>query len=195
MSNNTGSAAKLEKPPSVPRLIFAFAGILGIIGAVLFLPAGRLDWIGGWLYMALITINTVMNYGYLRWVNSKRIAYRTRFGTGTKTWDAILMAVFTPVLLSVYGVVGLDAGRLRGSAMPSPMWPALLWPLGFTLFVVGAVLLTWSMGVNPFFEKTVRIQTERGQHVVDTGPYRFVRHPGYVGFAVWILFGPAPARP
>ncbi len=46
------------------------------------------------------------------------------------------------------------------------------------------------MGVNPFFEKTVRIQTERGHRVIDTGPYRFVRHPGYLGFCGWMLSTP-----
>jgi len=46
------------------------------------------------------------------------------------------------------------------------------------------------MGVNPFFEKTVRIQSERGHRVIDTGPYSFVRHPGYLGFAGWILSTP-----
>ena len=46
------------------------------------------------------------------------------------------------------------------------------------------------MVVNPFFEKTVRIQTDRGHRVVDTGPYAYVRHPGYVGFLGWILAAP-----
>jgi protein-S-isoprenylcysteine O-methyltransferase Ste14 len=46
------------------------------------------------------------------------------------------------------------------------------------------------MGVNPFFEKTVRIQTERGHRVIDTGPYNFVRHPGYLGFFGWNLSAP-----
>jgi protein-S-isoprenylcysteine O-methyltransferase Ste14 len=46
------------------------------------------------------------------------------------------------------------------------------------------------MGVNPFFEKTVRIQTERNHRVIDTGPYAFVRHPGYLGFFGWLLSVP-----
>jgi len=58
------------------------------------------------------------------------------------------------------------------------------------LFIPGAALFTWSMAVNPFFEKTVRIQTERGHRVIDTGPYHVVRHPGYVGFFGWSLSVP-----
>jgi len=48
----------------------------------------------------------------------------------------------------------------------------------------------WSMIVNPFFEKTVRIQSEHDHQVIDCGPYAFVRHPGYVGFLGWILTTP-----
>ena len=48
------------------------------------------------------------------------------------------------------------------------------------------MLAHWAMLANPFFEKTVRIQEERGHHVATGGPYRFVRHPGYVAF---ILMG------
>jgi protein-S-isoprenylcysteine O-methyltransferase Ste14 len=46
------------------------------------------------------------------------------------------------------------------------------------------------MVVDPFFEKTVQIQTERGHRVIDTGPYAYVRHPGYVGFSAWIIATP-----
>ncbi len=66
----------------------------------------------------------------------------------------------------------------------------LTWLLGVALFVPGWALVIWSMAVNPFFEKTVRIQTKRGHRVVDAGPYAYVRHPGYVGFAAWMLSTP-----
>jgi protein-S-isoprenylcysteine O-methyltransferase Ste14 len=101
------------------------------------------------------------------------------------TWDKIWLAVFSPVFAAVYVVAGLDAGRFGWSEMPT--W---LWPVGLALFLPGTLLFSWSMGVNPFFEKTVRIQTERGHRVIDTGPYRFVRHPGYSGFLGWILSAP-----
>jgi protein-S-isoprenylcysteine O-methyltransferase Ste14 len=66
----------------------------------------------------------------------------------------------------------------------------MAWLLGLAIFISGSGLLTWSMVVNPFFEKTVRIQTEHGHRVIDTGPYAYVRHPGYAGLVGWILSTP-----
>ena len=185
MSKAPESNADLDRPPSSLRIALAFAGFFGGFGALLFLSAGRLDWVAGWLYLGIMTIFTAINYAYLRRKNPELIAHRMRLGKGTKTWDKIWMGVFTPVFLAVYVVAALDAGRFGWSEMP-----LLLWPVGLALFLPGTILLTWSMGVNPFFEKTVRIQTERGHRVIDTGPYGFVRHPGYVGFLGWILSAP-----
>jgi protein-S-isoprenylcysteine O-methyltransferase Ste14 len=57
-------------------------------------------------------------------------------------------------------------------------WPVML--LGYVLLIGGMVLVDWAETVNPFFEPGVRIQTERGHRVVDTGPYAIVCYPGYV---------------
>lgn len=156
-----------------------------VVGALLFVPAGRLDWVAGWLYLAIMTVNVAVNVACLRRVNPGLIAYRTRFGKGTKAWDKVWMAAFTPILVSVYVVAGLDSGRYGWSDMPT--WS---WPIGLVVFLAGAALLTWSMAVNPFFEKTVRVQAERGHRAIDTGPYGHVRHPGYAGFIGWILSVP-----
>lgn len=173
------------KSPPHGRVVLSFAGFVGLFAALLFLSAGRWDWIAGWLYLAIVLVNSAITYAYLLRRNPELIAYRMRIGKGTKTWDFLWMGLFTPPFVAVYVVAALDAGRYDWSAMTYA-----LWPIGFMLFVVGSILFVWSMGVNPFFEKTVRIQTERGHRVIDTGPYRYVRHPGYVGFFGWILSAP-----
>ncbi len=60
--------------------------------------------------------------------------------------------------------------------------------LGYALLIIGMMGVTWAESVNKFFEPTVRIQTDRGQYVIDIGPYAIIRHPGYV-FISTLLVG------
>ena len=62
--------------------------------------------------------------------------------------------------------------------------------LGLGLFIISIVLIVWAMVQNPFFEPTVRIQKERNQKVINSGPYRIVRHPGYLLGILWHLAVP-----
>jgi protein-S-isoprenylcysteine O-methyltransferase Ste14 len=104
----------------------------------------------------------------------------------TKRWDRFLMPAFG--LLAFYGspvVMGLDAGRYHWSGLG--LWAAVT---GAALFMVGSVVMTWAMLSNTHFEATVRIQRDRNHKVMTGGPYRFVRHPGYVGASLWALAGP-----
>lgn len=153
--------------------------------ATIFWPAGSLHWLQGWLYMGLLFTFTIINVVYIMKVNPDLIAHRLKIGKGTKKWDKVWFVFFTPVFLAIYVTAGFDAVRFEWSTMT--LW---LYLPGISLFTVGALLLGWSMGVNPFFEKTVRIQVERGHRVIDAGPYRYIRHPGYVGFTGWILSTP-----
>ena len=174
-----------SEPMGTIRIGAALVMALVFLAAIIFVPAGTWDWTRGWLYVALITANFVGNLIYLNRVNPELIGARLSVRTGTKTWDIAWGAVFGPVMFAVFVVAGLDAVRFSWTSM-SP-W---LWFVGIALFVPGTLLFTWAMGVNPFFEKTVRIQTDRGHRVIDTGPYQLVRHPGYVGFFGWFLSVP-----
>ena len=145
-------------------------------------------WWVGWIpwraFVALIAIYMMVSLVYLVLVNEEIIGHRMVLKKGTETWDWVWLGVFCPVLVAIFVVAGLDIGSGGGSAH---QW---MWPIGLVLFALGGGLFTRAMGENPFFEKTVRIQSERGHHVIDTGPYRFVRHPGYVGALAWLLSFP-----
>ena len=91
----------------------------------------------------------------------------------------LLLSVAAPV------VAGLDAGRV---GRPSLSWA--WFALGLAVLVPATVFATWAMLENEHFEQLVRIQTDRGHRVVSTGPYRFVRHPGYLGAIVGAFVTP-----
>ena len=167
------------------QLALAVVAAVVLFAVIIFWPAGRLDWVAGWLYVGIVAMNYLGNIIYLKRVNPELLEARMRMAKGTKHWDIVWGVIFGPVLISIYIVAGLDVVRFEWTTM-SP----LCWWIGLVLFLAGTTLFSWSMGVNPFFEKTVRIQSERGHRVIDTGPYAYVRHPGYLGFFGWCLSAP-----
>jgi len=107
------------------------------------------------------------------------LAERIKFGKAqnVKSWDKVLaplMAVSLSFLLVI--VAGLD--HQFGW---SPVFPTWLNISGFILIVIGYTFAGWALAENRFFSSVVRIQTDRGHKVCDSGPYRIVRHPGYAG--------------
>ncbi|MBW2241121.1 MAG: isoprenylcysteine carboxylmethyltransferase family protein [Deltaproteobacteria bacterium] len=162
----------------------ALAAVVIVSVGLIYLMAPRFEWTLGWIYVGIVVVTYATNLAcVLRW-NSVLIRRRARLGKGTKAWDAVWLLLFGPAVIAVY-VVAVQDLRSEGSNAPGAAWL-----LGLALFVPGWALAIWSMVVNPFFEKTVRIQTDQGHHVIDTGPYAYVRHPGYVGFVAWMVSTP-----
>ncbi len=182
----TDSATTAETQAPVPKALvgLALTVMLVFFAALLFVPAGRLDWTLGWIYIAIVAASFIVSWAYLQHWNPQLIDRRMRLGKGTKTWDKIWFVLCTPVMFAVYVVAGLEA-RDGVSGLPPEAWL-----IGLAIFAAGSAMLVWSMVVNPFFERTVRIQTEHGHYVIDTGPYAYVRHPGYAGLTGWLLSAP-----
>jgi hypothetical protein len=127
----------------------------------LFTIAGRWDWLAGWSYLAVLYAGNISTHIYLWFKNPDVLRWRARYGKGTKNWDKVCLAAFGVTFLLILVVAALDSGRYHWAPMP-----ATLWSLGAALFVFGHGLITWSMRVNPFFEKTARIQTDRNHKVI-----------------------------
>ena len=168
------------------RIFFFLAVmVLVIVFAVYILMyAQRLGWALGWIYAGIFAAAWMINLVCLALWNPKLIKRRMRLGKGTKTWDKVWTFLFALAVIAIFVVVNIEEREGASSA------PGTAWLLGFAIFVAGSTLVIWSMVVNPFFEKTVRIQTENEHRVIDTGPYAYVRHPGYVGFVGWIISTP-----
>lgn len=148
---------------------------VAFLGAALFLPAGRIDWGAGWLFLALFSGIMLLAFAL---VPLEVIDARTRFGSQVERWDTLLAGLAGFCLYPATLVVaGLDVGRAHWS----PALPLLVQALGFAGFGAGYLFALWAMRSNPFFETFVRIQTDRGHHVIAAGPYASIRHPGYAG--------------
>lgn len=157
------------------RIVRSLLAMPVYFAAFMFLPAGTWAWAKGWLFIAVFLGTLAIASWYLWRVNPEVIAARTRSPEGTKRWDKVLLAFLFLALYAIVPVAALDDGRFHW--LPVPWWVCVI---GYVLFLAGMLLVTWAEAVNKFFEVTVRLQADRGQRVVDTGPYRVVRHPGYV---------------
>lgn len=181
------------EPPKEPSAMSRGKAIAYAIGlplsllVLIFLPAGSIGWRPGWLFLAVLVAAFGLSALVIARVNPVIYRARSRFQPGTKHWDKALLAVILPAMTAILPVAALDAGRFHASALPS--W---LIVLGYAGMLFGVAVTGWAQAVNPYFEPGVRIQSERHQQVVDTGPYRYVRHPGYIA-ALFLFFGMALA--
>jgi len=98
--------------------------------------------------------------------------------------DRQIRWVMLPFIVGFWVVAGLDI-RWHGSASVPHGWQIL----GLTGFIMSLGLALWALTQNPFFSPVVRVQTERGHHLITSGPYQFIRHPGYLGSAGSALCG------
>lgn len=144
--------------------------------------AGRLDWTAGWVYLGLAAAAQTISHLIVKRKNPDVLIHRRKIGAGTKGWDRAWIGILRLLFIAIVLVAALDAVRYGWSAMA--LW---LWPFGFLLMAIGQVIATWALAVNPHFEGTVRIQQDRDHRVIDTGPYRTVRHPGYAGIILILL--------
>lgn len=155
------------------RPVAQSALLLLFLGAVLFLSAGRLDWPMAWAYLVSYAAIGAVAFAVL---DRDLILERSRPTPGAARSDVILASVAAVWLLVLPPLVaGLDVGRFHWS----PPLPSTLRVAGLAFFVIANLLGLWAMRHNPFFSDFVRIQSERGHHVVSDGPYAHIRHPGY----------------
>lgn len=146
----------------------------------------RWDWWPGWVYAALMIFSNLGSRILAAKINPGILAERAKSmqAKDAKIWDkklAPLVGMFGPILVLL--VSSLDA-RFGWN----PHLERGMTTLGLVIMTLGLLFSTWAFLENKFFSGIVRIQTDRGHHVVKSGPYRFVRHPGYAG-AIWMYLG------
>lgn len=168
-----------EERKLLGRTVLSLAGFLLFLAVALFMPAG-IGWIEGWVFLFVFVLQIVAAAVYLWYKNPEIYVARRAIHRGTKRWDKALLVPLLPSLAAIFPVAGLDR-RYHWSSVPLG-----LLVLGCALLSLGMFVSTWVEAVNKFAEPGVRIQAERGQRVIDTGPYGIVRHPMYA--ASFLLF-------
>jgi protein-S-isoprenylcysteine O-methyltransferase Ste14 len=157
---------------------------IAFIGVLLFGSAGTLDWTAGWIFMAEFVICAAVITAWLAFHDQGLLKERMGglYQKGQGIADRIFMSFIAVVWYGWLALMGVDAKRWGHSHMPEPLviTGAVLIPLGF--------IIVWRVfRENSFAAPVIRIQEDRGQHVIDTGPYALVRHPMYSGAILYLL--------
>ncbi len=163
-------------PVNLKHLTLGFIALFMVFALALFLPAGTFFWPAGWVYLLLFFGGNLALALYLLRNNPELLQERmTGFGkSGEPFWDKVFLVALEVFFVAWYVLMGLDAVRFRWSRMP-----AWLQVAGAILLLVSFYLFFLTFRENPYLSPAVRVQTERGQTVITTGPYRYVRHPMY----------------
>lgn len=153
-------------------------GLFGVlfIFVLVFLLAGRLDYWPGWVFCGVMVV--IITIQLVLFKDKADLAQeRMKPGPGIKGWDKVIWALFGPAMFAIFIVAVLDTGRFGWSRE----LPVYFYLISYAVFLLSIYIFTWAMWVNKWFSSVVRIQKDRDQQVVQTGPYKIIRHPGYTG--------------
>lgn len=170
----------------IAKLVISTVGLIAVIGGFLFVSAGTVDWPAAWGFLAEMgALNLAVGF-WLAWHDPALLAERlgSPFQRAQKAWDKVFMSAVMVLYFAWVALNGLDA-RWKLSWMP--LWLQVLGAIGVAVSMY-IVFLTFRE--NTFAAPVVKIQRERGQTVIDTGPYAYVRHPMYVGGILMFLTMP-----
>ncbi len=163
-----------QSPRPLGNYLLRWLGLTAVLLALYFVPAGRLDLPLSWVLLGSYSAYLLAFGLVYRQRDPAMLEERRKPGPGAKSWDRVWLSVYGVFFFLSYPVAGLGV-RFGGVTVPLGLQIA-----GWALFAAGLALGWWATSVNTFFSRTVRIQEDRGHHVVSEGPYRFVRHPGYL---------------
>ena len=163
------------------RYIFRIHVLLLIQAIIFFYSAGHLAIPRAWLFFVIGLIYYPVSTAIIYKKNPELINRRGENKPDTKLWDRILTPLYFLIgyFLTV-ALAGMDVGRFHWTYLgPSYIL------LGIFLYTMGGIINTWAMITNPYYESMVRIQKEGDHAVITSGPYRYIRHPGYCAGIIW----------
>jgi len=165
----------------VKRIIKGIVTVF-LIFALFFIPAGTLNWPEAWLFLILYFLLVTGVLIWLKKNDPELLKERMSRKKDIKSWDKKIILAYTLLLMIMLVVTGLDAVRFHWSRVPFAFKA-----LGFLGFIPSMVMALWAISENTYASEMVRIQDDRGHKVCTTGPYKYIRHPMYVGVILFIL--------
>jgi protein-S-isoprenylcysteine O-methyltransferase Ste14 len=171
----------------IAKLLIEMGLLTLVLAGLLFGAAGTMEWPSGWVYLGLFTALTLGVSLWLAKADPGLLAERLKptFQAGQKAWDKVFMSVLMIVYVAWTALMGLDARRLSWSHVP-----VAAQAFGALLLIVSFLGVGWVFAANSFAASVIRIQPERGQTVISTGPYAIVRHPMYAFGLLQFAGGP-----
>jgi protein-S-isoprenylcysteine O-methyltransferase Ste14 len=169
-------------PLSPARMAVRLVIIVLVLPALPILLSGDWAWREGWAFFLVLAIGFVASRALAARRHPDLMAERARAmqHEDAKGFDKLLAPLVALGVILVGIVAGIDHRWHRATAW-FPAWSR--WA-ALAVVILGYVFGTWALMENRFFSGVVRIQHDRGHHVVSSGPYRLVRHPGYAGTMV-----------
>jgi len=157
------------------RVFLGFFTLLLMIAMILIL-AGRINYWQGWVFGGVTALILLVKSIFFP-DRSDLFQERIKPGPGTKWWDKVFYAFYIPAFFAVFIIGCLDGGRFGWTES----LPVFVYISGYIMYIFSISIFLWAQQINRFFSSVVRIQHDRGHEVIQTGPYKYVRHPGYIG--------------
>jgi len=160
-----------------------FVGVFLLFALALFLPAGTIAWPAGWTFLGMFFAFMLLVNLWLLKHNPGLLQERMRGRADNQQgWDKVLFPALLIGFFAWLSGMGLEVERLHWSH--APFW---LQVVGCIILLGSFYLLFLTFRENSYLSPVVRIQAERGQTVVSTGPYHYVRHPMYAAIVIFVI--------
>ena len=153
-----------------------------VFSLILFLAAGKINYFQGWIFLGTNIITGLMNFFTIR-NDDELMNERSKIGDNVKSWDKKILGISSLIYVLNVILAGLDSGRFQWS--PDFHWS--IYACGFLFTITGQIIFLTARKQNKYFSSIVRIQNDRGHKVCDSGLYKIIRHPGYLGMIISLI--------